>query len=37
MISDLTFLYHFHQKKSKHETDFQSKRLKIKRKETKLF
>jgi len=21
MISDLTFLYHFHQKKSKHETD----------------
>jgi len=25
MISDLTFLYHFHQKKSKHETDFGQK------------
>jgi hypothetical protein len=25
MISDLTFLYHFHQKKSKHETDCSQK------------
>ena len=37
MISDLTFLCHFHQKKSKHETDFGQKDWKSREKKPNYF